>query len=118
MVLGITVRSNLDYYFVKKRYFEYFKDFDIVLIYPYNITHVCALCDGFVVVGGDDANPALYKEENFASLNIVDEIDELDLNVIDYAVKNNKPLFGICRGLQMINIYFEGSLKQNILKHK
>ena len=117
MRLGITVRSGSDYYFIKKRYIEYFKDFEIVFIYPYNITRACAKCEGFAIVGGDDANPNLYQEENYASLNVVDEIDELDLKVINYAVENNKPLIGICRGLQMINIYFEGSLKQNILNH-
>ena len=117
MRLGITVRSNLDYYFVKKRYLEFFKDFEVIFIYPYNITHACALCEGFIVIGGADANPMLYEEENYASHDIVDEIDELDLQVIDYAVKNNLPLFGICRGLQMINIYFEGSLKQHVINH-
>ena len=39
------------------------------------------------------------------------------MKVIDYAVKTKKPLYGICRGLQMINIYFGGSLKQHIDNH-
>lgn len=117
MRIGITVRSESDYYFIKKRYIEYFKDFEVIFIYPYNITHACAQCDGFAVIGGADANPKLYSEENYASLNIDDEIDEMDLEVIKYAVLNNKPLIGICRGLQMINIFFSGSLKQNILNH-
>ena len=30
MILGITVRSNLDYYFVKKRYLDFFKDFNVI----------------------------------------------------------------------------------------
>ena len=117
MKLGISVRSNLDYYFIKKRYLECFNDFEVIIIYPYNITYACAHCDGFLIVGGDDANPNLYNEENYASYNVIDEIDELDLKIIDYATKNLKPLFGICRGLQMINIYFKGSLKQNIFNH-
>lgn len=117
MKIGITVRSNLDYFFVKKRYMDYFQSFEILLIYPYINTRACEECDGFVIIGGDDANPILYDEENYASHNINDEIDELDLRIIDYAVKTNKPLFGICRGLQMINIYFKGTLKQHILNH-
>jgi putative glutamine amidotransferase len=118
MRIGITVRSENEYYFVKKRYLEYFKDFEIVLLYPYNITYMCAQCDGFVVIGGSDANPILYGEENYASVNIDDEIDGLDMKIIDYAVKNNKPIYGICRGLQMLNIYFEGTLKQHVISHK
>ena len=117
MKLGISVRSSSDSYFVKKRYLEYFKDYEIIFLYPYINTHAYAMCDGFVVIGGDDANPNLYGEENYASHEISDEIDELDLLIIGYAVLNNKPLFGICRGLQMINIYFKGTLKQHILNH-
>ena len=117
MRLGISVRSSSDSYFVKKRYLEYFKDFDIIFLYPYINTHAYAMCDGFVIIGGDDANPILYGEENYASHGVCDEIDELDLFVIEYAVTNSKPLFGICRGLQMINIYFKGTLKQHILNH-
>lgn len=118
MKLGITVRSEKEFYFVKKQYFEYLKDFELVLIYPYLNTHAYAQCDGFVIIGGDDVDPKYYHEENFASSPVEPEIDELDIRVIDYAVKNNKPILGICRGLQILNVYFNGSLKQNILNHQ
>ena len=118
MKLGITVRSENEIYFVRKNYLEYFKEFELVFLYPYLNTHAYAQCDGFVVLGGDDVDPKYYNEENYASSPVEGEIDELDLRVIDYAVKHNKPLFGICRGLQIINVYFNGSLKQNILNHK
>ncbi len=117
MKLGISVRSNSDSYFVKKRYLYFFKEFEIVFLYPYINTHAYAQCDGFVIIGGDDANPLLYDEENYASHGICDEIDALDFNIIEYALSNNKPLFGICRGLQMLNIYFKGTLKQHVLNH-
>ena len=118
MKLGITVRSEKEFYFVRKNYLEYLKDFEIIFLYPYLNTHAYAQCDGFVVVGGDDVNPKYYNEENIASSTVEEEIDKLDLRVIDYAVKHNKPLLGICRGLQITNVYFGGSLKQDILNHK
>ena len=120
MKLGISVRCNDDYYFVKKRYIEYFKEFEIVFLYPYiiNSAHAYKDLDGFLIIGGADINPKFYNEENYASLGINDEIDELDLEIIDYAIKNKKPLFGICRGLQVINVYFGGSLKQHIFNHE
>lgn len=119
MKIGISVRSEYDYYFVKKRYLEYFNEFDIYFIYPYiNIARACEEMDGFVIIGGADFNPKLYDEENYSSHDVNDEIDELDLKIIDYAFKNKKPLFGICRGLQAINIYFKGSLKQHITNHE
>ena len=117
MKLGITVRSEKELYFVKKNYLDYLKDFELIFIYPYLNTHAYAQCDGFVVLGGDDVDPKFYNEENYASHPVEAEIDEMDLRIIDYAVKNNKPLFGICRGLQIINVYFKGTLKQHILNH-
>ena len=117
MKLGITVREEEKKYFVMKRYLEYFSEFDIIFIYPYNITYACAQCDGFAIVGGDEANPNLYGQNNHNSKGVNDEIDKLDLDVIEYAIKNEKPLFGICRGMQMINIFFKGTLKQNIFNH-
>ena len=118
MKIGISVRSEKESYFIKKRYLKYFKDYEIILLYPYINTHAYEMCDGFVVIGGGDFNPKIYGENNIKSVNIDDEIDELDLSIINYAVTNNKPLFGICRGLQTINIYFGGTLKQNILNHQ
>ena len=119
MKIGISVRSEFDYYFVKKRYLKYFNEFDVCFIYPYiNIARACVDIDGFVIVGGADFNPNKYGEENYSSHGIDDEIDDLDLEIISYATTNKKPIFGICRGLQAINIYFNGTLKQHIVNHE
>lgn len=42
----------------------------------------------------------------------------MDFLIIDYSIKNNIPLFGICRGIQVINVYFNGTLHQDINNHK
>lgn len=112
--IGLTVRRENEGFFVRERYLKYFKDYELVILTPYNIDYAC---DAYVILGGNDANPKLYNEENTASKEIDDLIDELDMKVIEHAVMNKKPLFGICRGLQMINIYFNGSLKQHIDNH-
>lgn len=70
--------------------------------------------DGVIVPGGGDVNPKLYHQENTASADIDDVLDELELKVIDDVVKCQKPLLGICRGHQIINIYFGGDLIQNV----
>ncbi len=77
--------------------------------------------NALVIPGGTDINPSLYREENTDSLNIDDELDRFEWEMIDEAVKLRLPILGICRGLQLLNVYFGGSLIQNISccdKHK
>ena len=70
--------------------------------------------DGIVIPGGCDLNPALYNEPNTDSRDINDELDSLEENVLSFAVQYKKPVLGICRGLQIINVFFGGSLVQNV----
>tara|TARA_R110002073_G_scaffold53026_4_gene137240 strand:+ start:833 stop:1525 length:693 start_codon:yes stop_codon:yes gene_type:complete len=70
-------------------------------------------CDGFLISGGGDIDPALYGEENTASFNVEPARDTLEQAVISHALSQGKPLAGICRGAQMINIVKGGSLHQN-----
>jgi len=60
--------------------------------------------DGFILSGGND----LSCLDNPSNPSI--ERDETEKIVLDYAYRNNLPVLGICRGLQMINYYFGGSL--------
>lgn len=68
--------------------------------------------DGFVVPGGGDVDPALYGET--AKLGEVYDVnpaqDALDLQVLEYAAANDKPLLAICRGAQLLNVQRGGTL--------
>lgn len=80
-----------------------------------NIDDVLSLCDGFVIAGGIDINPHYYGENNTGLSKGCDEaIDKLDKAVVDYAVKNEIPVLGICRGHQSINVFLGGTLIQDI----
>lgn len=70
--------------------------------------------DGLLLPGGWDADPALYGQKNHACEGVNRELDQLQMQALDAFVKAKKPVLGICRGLQMINIYFGGSLIQHI----
>lgn len=70
--------------------------------------------DGIIIPGGVDINPALYQEENIDCRDINEELDHLEMEVIKEAVRYKKPILGICRGHQILNVFFGGSLIQNV----
>jgi putative glutamine amidotransferase len=70
--------------------------------------------DGLLIPGGGDINPARYGQENHGSDMIVDALDELQFSMLDDFVKRGKPVLGICRGYQVINVYFGGTMIQHL----
>lgn len=70
--------------------------------------------DGFLIPGGGDPDPELYGERNTRSRGIVRERDDLDLALIRAVIAADKPLLGICRGEQILNVALGGSLYQDI----
>ena len=117
MKFGIAVRKNDMDYFVHQSYLVMLKNashrYDFI-----TLETPLELFDAFLLPGGYDIDPKYYQQENYAAQNIDAELDELDFKIIDYAQKTKKPLLGICRGIQSINVFFEGSLKQDILHHQ
>lgn len=70
--------------------------------------------DGLLIPGGGDIDPIRYGQENQASIMIMDALDELQLAMLDDFVKSGKPVLGICRGHQIINVYFGGTMIQHL----
>lgn len=73
--------------------------------------------DGLILPGGGDIHPSRYGEKKAGSKNINNKLDNMQFAVLDKFVKAGKPVFGVCKGIQVINVYFGGSLNQNIKKH-
>ena len=74
------------------------------------------MCDGFVLPGGIDVNPLTYGEDPHPMLqgNRLD-FDECELHLIRLILETKKPLLGICRGCQILNVAFGGTLYQDIV---
>ncbi|PWJ42986.1 gamma-glutamyl-gamma-aminobutyrate hydrolase family protein [Sediminitomix flava] len=72
--------------------------------------------DAIVIQGGSDISPQTYGEEAIENGRWPGDRyrDIYELKIIDFAVKNKIPLWGICRGFQLINVYFGGTLYQDI----
>ena len=70
--------------------------------------------DGLILCGGGDPEPALFGQKNQGSYGISRERDRLELSCIHHFLKAKKPILGICRGNQMLNVAFGGSLIQHL----
>ncbi len=74
--------------------------------------------DGFVFCGGEDIDPKFYGEEKSSNLvNICSLRDEFEHGLFIAALGSKKPILGICRGMQIINVFLGGSLYQHIDGH-
>ena len=73
---------------------------------------------GVVITGGHDINPVLYAAEPEVEPRYDEERDAFEREVIEYALKNDLPLLGICRGAQLLNVVRGGSLFQDLRVHR
>lgn len=71
--------------------------------------------DGLILSGGHDVTPKFYKEEPMQKLGgISQDRDIFDFELLRNAKELNKPVLGICRGFQIMNVYFGGNLYQDL----
>ncbi len=70
--------------------------------------------DGLLLCGGMDIHPSRYGEEVNGSVNMEEARDAAEFPLAKAFIEAGKPVFGICRGFQLLNIHFGGSLTQHI----
>lgn len=73
--------------------------------------------DALCLTGGGDIDPIRYGDENINSKDIDATRDALELALLERALAHDLPVLGICRGFQLINVRFGGSLEQHHLGH-
>jgi putative glutamine amidotransferase len=73
--------------------------------------------DGIIFSGGNDVNPLLFGETSMGKTGgLIPERDAQELFLFKYVYEHTKkPILGICRGIQLLNVYFGGTLIQDIL---
>ncbi len=93
----------------------------IPILVPNNLTDPLAFVaavdvQGIVLTGGGDIAPDRYGQPNQGTEtdSISLERDETEFRLLDFALRRHLPVLGICRGFQVINVYFGGQLVQDI----
>lgn len=71
-------------------------------------------CAGLILSGGADVDPGRYGQENSACFGLDPARDEAEARLIEAYLRAGKPILGICRGHQMLNVFFGGSLIQHL----
>lgn len=107
-------------FFIYQSYVNMFKKINIDLIFispssAESYKQLANICDGLFLAGGVDMDANYYHESNY-STNILEmpEIDQMEIDLIKLFNQINKPIIGICRGHQIINVAFGGTLYQDI----
>jgi putative glutamine amidotransferase len=69
-------------------------------------------CSGLILTGGVDIYPEIFCDWDTPETKgtYVPERDGFEMNLLERALQQNKPVLGVCRGLQLINVFFRGSL--------
>ncbi len=74
-----------------------------------------ARLDGLLLPGGVDVQPSRYGEEKHPLAEEADpQLDQFELSLTSWALKEDVPILGICRGMQVINVALGGSLYQDL----
>lgn len=81
----------------------------------YNLDICFDMVDGILFTGGHDINPKLYNQEKKGVCGIqCEKRDEMESYLFKKAIKNDKPILGICRGIQLFNALLGGTLYQDL----
>ena len=82
---------------------------------PDEIERLVDMCDGILLTGGHDVTPTVYGEEPLeGKVACCIARDNMEKHVLEDAMRKDKPILGICRGIQFINACLGGTLYQDL----
>lgn len=82
---------------------------------PEALRSVYEACDGLLLPGGVDVDPSFFGESPHEKLGRIDPArDRTEMQLARWAVEDRKPVLGLCRGLQVLNVALGGTLWQDL----
>jgi N5-(cytidine 5'-diphosphoramidyl)-L-glutamine hydrolase len=123
MKIALTQRNDLgkfkrEFDSLENNYIDYIEKFGALIILIPNTTknlkrYIEELSiEGIILTGGNDIKPKDYTKKNNHDITISDKRDETEKKLLELAIEKDIPVMGICRGMQLINIYFGGNIKE------
>ncbi len=122
-IIGLTPSHNLENgrIFVTPAYVKALSDAGaLCIILPLgaskeDLEHLVSVCDGILFTGGPDVHPFFFGEETLLHCGESSpERDQLELNLLPLVMAARKPVLGVCRGAQLINIALGGDIYQDL----
>lgn len=122
-IIGVTPQFDIENNrtWIYDHYLDCIREYGAVtIILPYisdknEIKEIVSRVDGVMFTGGQDIEPAIYGAQKSGLCGAVSERrDEAEMLIMQEAFRQGKPIFGICRGVQLINAAFGGTLYQDI----
>lgn len=84
-----------------------------------SIAALMEIVDGLMLTGGEDVDPSRYGQTPHPKLGTVNHArDEMELGALSIALERRMPVFAICRGFQLLNVHFGGTLFQDLPTEK
>ncbi len=108
--------NNLAFDYIK-RIEEVWWQAIIIPAFSVHLESYIEMCERFVFPGGPDIDPSLYGREISGARGIVPGYDRWLLGAMDEIMRRQKPILGICKGMQLMNIALWGTLTQDVEEH-
>lgn len=105
---------------IHKEYYTMFQkaDIELIIITPSSdktYQSLLDICDGLLLTGGNDVNPKYYNQPIHPTTQLEESyIEHMEFKLLTLFSQSKKPIIGICRGIQTINVFFNGTLLQDI----
>ncbi|MBC5637715.1 gamma-glutamyl-gamma-aminobutyrate hydrolase family protein [Ornithinibacillus sp. BX22] len=122
-LIGVITSTDLDgdvYYEGKDNVNAILKAGGVPILLPYyeqeeDLTAIAGMIDGLYATGGYDIDPTLFGEEPHPNLGtILPERDTFEISIMKKMLELEKPILGVCRGSQTLNIALGGDMYQDI----